>query len=190
MKNSIATLALLLFAAVSFAQNTSLDSVSVYAEEDLYEDDPYFWSYTKEIGLNMTPLISKFVPFNFVETKLSTVGFKYKKYFSERALIMDLGISTSIENLRFIDFAFGLERRYPISKDKHLTYSSGYALAFFADDNVDIKLGLKKSYGLEYHFSKRIFVGTDANLFIGISSNGLAIDFNTPINIFAFVRLY
>ena len=51
-----------------------------------------FWSYTKEIGLNMTPLISKFVPFNFVETKLSTVGFKYKKYFSFLALIMDLGI--------------------------------------------------------------------------------------------------
>ena len=27
---------------------------SVYAEEDLYEDDPYYWSYTKEIGINIT----------------------------------------------------------------------------------------------------------------------------------------
>lgn len=27
---------------------------TVYAEEDLYEDDPYFWSYTKEIGINFT----------------------------------------------------------------------------------------------------------------------------------------
>ena len=82
-ENSIAYPCFTILCCSIFAQNTSLDSVSVYAEED-HEDGPIFLVYTKEIGLNMTPLISKFVPFNFVETKLSTVGFKYKKNFSER----------------------------------------------------------------------------------------------------------
>ncbi|MBK9566322.1 MAG: hypothetical protein IPO37_14490 [Saprospiraceae bacterium] len=53
-------------------------TASVYAEEDLYEDDPYFWSHTKEIGLNFTPLLSKFIPFNLGKADAGLIGLKYK----------------------------------------------------------------------------------------------------------------
>jgi hypothetical protein len=73
-------------------QTESQDTTAtVYAEEDLYEDDPYFWSHTKEIGLNFTPLLSKFIPFNLGKTDAGLIGLKYKKYYSERAFLVNFG---------------------------------------------------------------------------------------------------
>ena len=68
------------------AQKPTKNKEDVYNLEDLYDDDPYYWSYTKEIGVNFTPLISKFVPFNLGENNAGLIGLKWKKYYSKRAL--------------------------------------------------------------------------------------------------------
>jgi hypothetical protein len=173
---------------------------SVYNEEDQYEDDPYFWSYTKEVGLNFTPLISKFVPFNLGENEAGLIGLKYKKYYSKRAFKMDFGVNISEDDIDnganpFAYLGLGIETRYPITKDKKIAYTSAFDL-FFSAEGVDGNpiLGFSKGYGLEYHFTKRIFLSTEAALQIGRNldefSDGLVLKFLLPTAIFVNIRLY
>jgi len=170
------------------------DTVSVYAEEDLYEDDPYFWSNSREISINVTPLASRFVPFNLGENIAGTTGLVYRKYFSTRALKVSFGANLSDivnEEDLFLYLALGLEKRYPVSRDKKLAYSSSWEL-FFEGENESSSTGVMKGYGLEYHFSKRIFIGTQAGLRFGLNLDvgGPVIDFRLPTDLFVGVRLY
>lgn len=191
-------LLLILLIHLGVILNGQKDS-SVYAEEDLYEDDPYFWSYTKEIGINFTPLVSKFIPFNLGENSAGEIGLRYRRYYSKRAFTVNFGadiLSTSSENtLPSLYLGLGAENRKPISKDKKITYSSGIELFFSvqnqAGDETGI-IGISKNYGLQYHFSKRIFASTDAALRLGtdFENEGILIKFELPIALFVNVRLY
>ena len=168
-----------------------------YAEEDLYEDDPYFWSHTKEIGVNFTPLISKFVPFNLGQNDAGRIGFIYKKYYSTRAFRFTLGGKLNevfqSDGSNFLYLGLGLEKRHPISKDKKLSYTSGWDIfALASEGGGEDALGVKKSYGFEYHFSKRIFISTEAYLAVGINPDegGPAFSFQLPAALFVNIRLY
>lgn len=168
-----------------------------YAEEDLYEDDPYFWSHTKEVGVNFTPLISKFVPFNLGQNDAGRIGFIYKKYYSTRAFRFTLGGKLNevfqSDGSNFLYIGLGLEKRYPISKDKKLSYTSGWDVFILGTETgEEDALGVKKTYGFEYHFSKRVFISTEAHLTLGVNPDegGPAISFQLPTAIFVNIRLY
>lgn len=170
---------------------------NVYAEEDLYEDDPYYWSYSKEIGINFTPLISKLVPFNLGQNEAGKIGLLWKKYYSKRAFRVSLGanITENFENVGtdFFYLALGLERRYPITKDKKIAYTSSWDIFFQGNENDEAPgLGLAKGYGFEYHFTKRIFISTEAQFKVGLGGEfgGPIIEFQLPLAIFVNVRLY
>jgi hypothetical protein len=175
------------------------DKESVYQEEDLYEDDPYYWSYTREIGLNFTPLISKLVPFNLGQNKAGLIGLKWKKYYAKRAFKIDLGVNVSGETVDIVDpfvyLGVGIETRYPITKDKKIAYTSAYDLFFSAEgEEGNPVFGFSKGYGLEYHFTKRVFLSTEAAFQIGRTfedfGEGLVLKFLLPTAIFVNVRLY
>ncbi len=165
-----------------------------YAEEDLYEDDPYFWSYSKEIGLNVTGLASKFVPFNLGDTDAGPIGLKWKKYYATRAFRVNFG--TSINENSDLGFSslylsLGFEKRYPIAKSRKLTYSSGWDGVLMIDsDNESAFIGASKSYSIEYYFTKRLFISTEAALKIGIGDEVPIVSFDPPVAIFLHVRLY
>lgn len=169
---------------------------TVYAEEDLYEDDPYFWSYTKEIGINFTPLISKFIPFNLGENSAGLIGLRYRKFYSKRAFIVNFGADISSESfdnsIPSFYLGLGAENRKPISKDKKITYSSGVEIFLSIVNNEDGNIGIAKNYGLQYHFSKRIFASTDAALRLAsdFGNEGILIKFELPVALFVNVRLY
>lgn len=172
---------------------------SVYAEEDLYEDDPYYWSYTKEIGINFTPLLSKFVPFNLGQNDAGLIGLKYKKYYSKRAFRINLGANISDDVVRdgnpFVYIGFGIETRYPITKDKKLSYTSAYDLFLSAEgEDGEPIFGFSKGYGFEYHLGKRVFLSTEAAFQIGRTigefGEGIVFNFQLPTAIFVNVRLY
>lgn len=172
------------------------DKTSVYSIEDAYEDDPYYWSYTKEIGINFTPLISKFVPFNLGENNVGNVGLIWKKYYSKRAFRLNFGATLSTEAFdkgnAFGYLAIGIETRHPITKDKKIAYTSAYDVFFEAREEFG-RFGFSKVYGFEYHFGKRIFISTEAALQIGTSiedDEGLLINFQLPTAIFVNIRLY
>lgn len=173
--------------------NTTPD---VYAEEELYEDDPYFWSYSKEVGLNMTSLLSKFVPFNLGDNSAGLVDFRWKKYYGTRAFRLNLGASVTdldSDTGQFFHLSLGLEKRYPIAKSKKVSYSSSWDLFGEIDNlNEEGNLGVSKGYGLEYHFTRRIYISTEANLRVGFGgdSESLTINFERPAAIFLHVRLY
>ncbi len=195
--NKIYLLITLFFFCNEFITGQSDKKENVYAEEDQYEDDPYYWSYSKEIGINFTPLISKLVPFNLGQNEAGRVGLIWKKYYSKRAFRISLGanITESFQNVGtdFFYLAFGLERRYPITKDKKIAYTSSWDLFLQADENDDGPgIGLAKGYGFEYHFTKRIFISTEAQFRIGLGGEfgGPVIEFQLPVAIFVNVRLY
>lgn len=176
------------------AQDVKPKVDTIYAEEDLYEDDPYFWSFTKEVGINFTPLISKFVPFNLGNNSAGDIGIRWKKYYSKRAFRFNFGanfddISSEGED-NFLFLSLGVEKRHPISKDKKIFYTSGWdGFLRVTDDNGTV--GASKIYGFEYHFTKRIFISTEGALNIGfISDSGINLEFMLPVAIFVNVRLY
>lgn len=186
---------------ISYGQSKpTKDKESVYNEEDLYEDDPYFWSYTREVGLNFTPLLSKFVPFNLGENSAGLIGLKYKKYYSKRAFKVDFGISISDDDINingnpFAYLGVGIETRYPITKDKKIAYTSSFDIFLSAEGlNGNPVLGFAKGYGIEYHFTKRIFLSTDASFQVGRNldqfSEGIVLKFLLPTAIFVNIRLY
>jgi hypothetical protein len=200
MKTKIITIILSFSAVLNISAQTTEDTtkVSVYAEEDLYQDDPYYWSYTKEIGVNFTPLISKLVPFNLGEKSSGNVGLLWKKYYSKRAFRIRFGAnideSSNSFGSNFLFFSIGLEKRYPITTDKKFTYTSGWDLFFNAsEENFDDNgaIGIAKTYGFEYHFTKRLFISTEAQLSLGIGGfEGPRLKFQIPQAIFVNVRLY
>lgn len=180
-------------------ESISQDSIpSVYNEEDLYEDDPYFWSHTKEIGLNFTPLISKFVPFNLGKNEAGLIGLKYKKYYSKRAFTFNFGANVTAEEVDngnpFLYLGFGIEKRRMITKDLKLAYVSGFELFLGAEgQDGNPFFGFSKSYGFEYHLSKRVYFSTEGAFQIGRSFDDFEpvfIRLAIPIAIFANVRLY
>jgi hypothetical protein len=187
---------LFIFAVLTSTVLNAQKDTTVYAEEDLYEDDPYFWSYTKEIGINFTPFVSKFVPFNLGENSAGPIGIKYKRYYSKRAFVINFGADISSEIINngvpFFFLGIGAESRKPITKDKKITYSSGLEIFLSAADEDIGTLGIAKNYGLQYHFTKRIFLSTDAALRLGsdFESEGITIKFELPVALFVNVRLY
>jgi hypothetical protein len=194
-KTILTFILLFFFSLASWSQSKDSTRVNVYAEEELYEDDPYFWSYSKEIGLNMTSLLSKFVPFNLGDNAAGLVDFRWKKYYGTRAFRLNLGAKISdfeSETDQFIHLSIGLEKRYPLAKSKKVSYSSSWDIFGQVNNgNDDGLLGLSKGYGIEYHFTRRIYISTEANLRIGTGGDdGLNIIFDRPAAIFLHVRLY
>lgn len=189
------------FSSLIMAQDTKNDYI--YDEESLYEDDPYFWSNTKEICVNITGLASKFIPFNLGENSAGNVAFMYKKYYSKKAFRFSLGARSGPQSFdselpSHLYLGVGIERRYPVSKNKKFTYSSFWDLAMSVQSDgssveEDGFLGVIKGYGFDYHVSKRIQFGTNASLLLGINPNqdsALKIEFVAPEAVFLSVRLY
>ena len=198
MKKSLLTIAIFaIVLGIGTSQDAKTKSVpSVYAEEDEYEDDPYFWSHSKEIGINFTPLISKLIPFNLGQNDSGNIGLRWKKYYATRAFRINFGANVTSDVLDngnpFIYLAFGVEKRYPISKDKKLTYTSAWDLAFSVEgQEPDAFFGIAKGYGFEYHITKRIFLSTEAQMNLGIGGEeGIKVQFQLPTAVFVNVRLY
>ncbi|MBK8668454.1 MAG: hypothetical protein IPN89_02915 [Saprospiraceae bacterium] len=199
MKHAFLILLLLIgLPYMAWMQSTApTEKISVYAEEDQYEDDPYYWSYSREVGVNFTPLISKLVPFNLGENDAGNVGLIWKKYYSSRAFRISLG--AKLRNFddgtgnNFFFLGIGLEKRHPITKDKKMAYTSGWELFLNASEvENDNALGVRKTYGFEYHFTKRLFISTEAALFLGLNADegGPVFDYQIPTAIFVNIRLY
>jgi hypothetical protein len=189
------SLLLVFISLTAWTQQPDSVSISVYAEEDQYEDDPYFWSNTKETGLNITPLISRFVPFNLGERQPGVLGLQWKRYYSTRAFRFgfgaDIGNDLNDQKENFLYLSVGLEKRHAISRDKKWTYASSWDLILQAGESEESFIaGIGKGYSIEYHFTKRLFVSTQAQLIAGTDTSGLRILFQMPTDLYFHVRLY
>lgn len=155
-----------------------------------------FWANSREVGLNFTSLISKFVPFNIGDKSSGLIGIKSKFYGDNFAFRTTFGASTSNESGGFFHFGLGYERRFGLSGK--FTYTSGWQTLLEVEsagrgNGSSLLLGAAKFYGLEYNLYDNFFLGAESQLAIGINSgndNGLELSFRYPVALFANVRIF
>jgi hypothetical protein len=166
----------------SRGSSESSSSSSRNSNDYLDEDD---WLEKKEFGLNMTTIIHSFVPFNLGSANAGFVGIR-TKYYGKRnsavrfsagmSLVANLNGAPSPEE-QFAYLSIGTEKRKNVYG--RWTYTNGLdgflsagVLSDFntSNDNIDLVIGLAKTYGIEYNINKNCYVGTEAFLMLGIGT--------------------
>lgn len=150
-------------------------SVFAQTSEETQESYENFWQYGKEVGLNVTPLVRKFVPFNLSPTlrEESLLALKTKWYGKKAAFIFNFGIDAGDENIsNSIFLSFGYEKRRNISEK--WKYTTGWEVTMITLDNEnnannDPILGVSKPYGIEYHFFDNFYLATEGRLVLGVN---------------------
>jgi hypothetical protein len=150
-----------------------------------------FWANGKEVGINVTNLASRFVPFNLAgkDDVNQFIALKTKWYGSgSMAFIINFGINlgdsnSDAENKVFL--SLGYERRRNISnKWKYVTgwELAGTNLGNNTFDNSPY-IAVSKPYGIEYHFFDNFYISTEARLLVGFG-DGFQIRLSYPNSIF------
>ncbi|MBK9256520.1 MAG: hypothetical protein IPM42_13615 [Saprospiraceae bacterium] len=177
------------------SEDFALLSDSIMDSSKDVDDKTFWWSGSKEIGLNMTPLISQLVPFNLGSVNAGIIGLNYRKYYNKRAFRLNFGANISESALEeddpFFYFSIGTEKRTALTKSWH--YTSGWDLYISADgEDAEGEIGITKLYGIEYHFNKRVFLSTEGRLRLGLPLEGESptIKFEIPAAIFFNIRLF
>ncbi len=169
---------------------TCLNSSS-FCQEDTsgYEN---FWANGKEVGINVTNLLSRFVPFNLTEKDdiNQFIALKTKWYGKgSTAFIINFGIdiqdsNTDLQNKLFL--SIGYERRRNISNK--WKYVTGWEIAGtnLGSNNFDNSpfLAISKPYGIEYHFFDNFYISTEARFLFGAGDDGIQFRVAYPSSIF------
>jgi hypothetical protein len=153
------------------------------------------WLGKHEVGLNFTPLIRSLIPFNLGESQNGLISIKSKWYskVSDYAFRTNFGLDVNTKEDKVFFFAsFGYEHRRLISEK--FTYTSGWD-AFISvangvripDDQRQNGLGFLKFYGIEYNINSNLYIGTEAQLLLGITDKAL-LSIQYPKAIFVNVR--
>jgi hypothetical protein len=163
------------------------------------DNSTYYYSNSKEIGLNFTSLISSLVPFNIGEKQTGLVGIKTKFYGRKEALRLSFGTSlnSNTNEFQFFHVGIGYEKRKILAKK--ISYTTGWEAIVETTTQIIVNgtnnfrnsstfIAASKFYGLEYNINETFFIGTEAQLLIGIG-RGAQLKFNAPIAIFLNVRL-
>lgn len=192
--NKIKTAILLLFACLSLGIN---------AQKTWQEDLTYFDNIKhKEFMVNVTPLISQFVPFNASNvSRLGIYDFQYRKLRNGKGLRWGLGVNISDFNNnstdpQFLALRFGWIKRKQISK--HIHFTRAFDINIQAEDTFGNNRQLNfngfapsLSVGFEYAFNETIAVSTEGSLLIGllnVDEDGPIIRFSPPISLMFHVR--
>lgn len=153
-----------------------------------------FWSHSKEVGINVTPLISKLIPFNLRDSPNSNlIGLKTKWYHKKRAFIINFAsdLSEQFDNSFFL--TIGYEKRHRVYKK--FTYTTGFDFGLYGDpDAIDFSgpfVLFSRPYGLEYHINEKIFISTEARFMIGLLvDDGIGLlKLRPPTSIFFNIRI-
>jgi hypothetical protein len=157
---------LMCIASFGFAQSEE--------EEELYQN---FWANGKEVGINVTNLAARFVPFNLAtrnDDATQFIALKTKWYGETRAFIINFGINVKSENDEFnnkLYLGIGYEKRRNISEN--WKYVTGWELAAtnFGKNaerfDSSPYLTISKAFGIEYHFAQNFYLSTEARLIVG-----------------------
>jgi hypothetical protein len=147
----------------------------------------------KEVCLNVTPLLTQFVPFNLSSPDVARNGIRCKWYGNKLALRTNLNVILNEDEINDFYLSIGYERRRPIYKKISYTTGWDFFVWSFPTTNRPFQdqttlVGPAKFYGIEYNISPRIFVATEAQVLIGLG-NGVQIKTNTPTNVMLGVRI-
>jgi hypothetical protein len=173
------------------------------AQKAWQEDLSYFDNIKhKEFMVNVTPLISQFVPFNASNvSRLGVYDFQYRKLRNGKGLRWGLGVNieafdNNSPEPQFLALRFGWIKRKQISK--HIHFTRAFDINLGAEDifSNNRKLNFNGfapslSVGFEYAFNETIAISTEGSLLIGllnIDEEGPIIRFSPPISLMFHVR--
>ncbi len=174
-----------ILAAICMIWGTSIQAQAI---EDTTEQYQNFWKYGKEVGLNVSPLLRKFIPFNLSPTNPveNLLALKTKWYGEKRAVIINFGIDLGDNNVtNNLFLSLGYERRRNISE--HWKYTTGWEVSLITLNptlnNDDPSIGVSKPYGIEYHFQDNFYIATEGRFFVGLL-DGIQFKLLTPSSIY------
>lgn len=169
-------LAILLFPALSFAQN---DSLKIAKKEKVF-------------GINMTPLVMRLVPFQTPSMKTGPYNFQFKKYGAKGkdAFIFQFGLNVDVmneDNSQF-NIRMGWEQRKSLTEKWKLVYGTGI-MAYVGGLNIPTGpqgnnnnfiltragFGTGTSVGIEYYPIPQISIATESILFFGMGTEVIQI---------------
>lgn len=145
---------------------------------------PELQGFRKNIGLNMTPLITQLVPFNRSNPRQAGPYLVHFKSYGKRnraAFRFSMGLhllpdnNGDVQNPQ-INVAMGWEKRRSLGR--RWSYTRGFDFVFLAGDlgipgtsqnDEVVVLGGGPVWGIEYFIDPRISVGTEAALILGFS---------------------
>lgn len=182
-------------------------SFSATAQEEKWSPDPTYSDNIRhrEVLMNLTPLVSQFVPFNASTiSKFNVFDFETRRFKNGRGTRFSLGVNinsdfnTTEPNSLYL--RFGLIKKRQIAERFHFFRS--WDINVVAED-TDFSgraigklgfTGLAVSYsaGLQYEFNKRIAISTEGILFLGlldVNTGGAKIKFIPPVGLFLHVKL-
>ncbi len=195
MIRTITICCLITYAAFANAQLDTLPgfkfTTTVVKADDIFERyEEYYYSRGKEIGLDFTSLLDRFIPFNFIQQNSALAGIKFKKYGKSIGFRLAFGGNLdSFGDNPFLYFSVGYEKRRQIHN--RWTYTRGWELYGFGDsrnDRDENGLGISRFYGIEYNINDKMFVSTEAALQLGIQDGFPDINFNIPTTLFFNIR--
>ncbi len=152
----------------------------------------------REIGLNMTELVSLFVPFKGPVTASGPFAFFYRTGGERRFLNFELGARVDSEDFssNFINIQLGyLTKRSLGEKLRYISSTNVIAsVGHFnvpgsvLDGNDNAALGISFTGGVEYDITERLFVATEIHFVLAFGARGTA-QFLPPVGLFLGARL-
>jgi hypothetical protein len=132
------------------------------------------------VGLNLTTLISRLVPFGNGIPLSGPTSIMLRRYRNNRAFRMGLGLNASNDAMHNnATIRIGTERRKELNPSFTFIRGVDFLLAAgsfntpgftFAGDNSGA-IGAALTFGIEYNIAKNISIGTEALIFGGISQD-------------------
>lgn len=178
-----------LFFVPLFLDGQNDTSIIEKVDQEDFEEYENFWQYGKEVGVNLTPLATKFIPFNLSSGNLGNqiLAIKTKWYGKTRAFIINFGFNLdSEEEMEQLYLGLGYERRRNVSH--RIKYTTGWELAAWTGENPNLDapfIGLAKSYGIEYHFYDNFYLSTETRFLIGVGGDdGIGFELVPPTSIY------
>lgn len=182
-------------------------SLKTMAQEEKWTRDPTYSDGIRhrEIMMNMTPLVSQFVPFNAsTVSKLNLFDFQTRKLKNGRGTHLGLGLNiesglNSFESPNFY-FRWGIVRRRQIAS--HFHFARSWNVNVIAEDFNSVNasnrklnfsgLGFSYSAGFEYSINSRLTISTEGSLFLGLlnaQTGAPLLKFLPPVGLYFHVKL-
>ena len=163
--------------------------------DELMEDSKFEFPYRyKMIGLNVTPLMSKLIPFNRTNPLVSgPYMMSYRAYRGRNAFRFGLGANLSSEtfdnNSASLNMRMGWERK----KSFYDNWSYSFGLDFFVSggsfnlvangNNEDGAFGLGFVWGMEYFFNPKVSLNIETAFYMGGGDDGPVFQFIPPVGL-------
>lgn len=151
----------------------------------------FLWSYQKEVALNMTNLVQRFIPLNLQDFSQQAIAMKFKAFGRKAGFRMDLGAHVEGGgslglNLNDFHCSLGYERKYEVWKQKWALTTGWMLMVEQRNDNGIV--GVKKHVGIEYNINPNVQVSTEVALIAGNVFGEFGVLFDPPGSVYLQVR--